>query len=422
MSILIRNVLLEGREVDVFIRGARFEQIGPGLDLKAERVLDGRGKAIMPSFVNCHTHAAMTLFRGYADDMELHTWLENYIWPMEGTLSEEDVYVGAKLACLEMIKSGCTYFNDMYWYFPSTVRAVREMGIRAALSSVFIDFNDPDTAERRWRECLELHACYAGSDERIDFALGPHAVYSVSRDSLIKAGRFAAEHDLLIHIHLCETRKEVEDARQMFGMSPVQYLDELGLLGPNLCACHCIWLQERDMDLLAERGVKVVHNPVSNLKLCSGLFPYRELSRRGVTIGLGTDGCSSNNNLDLVEEMKFAALVHKHASGDPTLLSAPEVLRMATRDGCRIFGLDAGEIAEGRLADCILVDLDHPQLVPGYNLMSNMVYAANGACVDTTICNGRILMAGRRVEGEREILEQARETARKLEHKAGRAG
>jgi 5-methylthioadenosine/S-adenosylhomocysteine deaminase len=419
MSILIRDVLLEDRIVDVFIRNARFERIGSGLEVTADRVLDGRGLAVLPSFVNGHTHAAMTLFRGYADDMELHTWLENYIWPMEGRLTEEDVYIGAKLACLEMIKSGCTFFNDMYWYFPSTARAVREMGIRAALSSVFIDFNDPDTASRRWRECQELYECHAGTSDRIDFALGPHAVYSVSRDSLVRAGRFAEENGLLIHIHLCETRKEVDEAYAMFGMSPVQYLDELGLLGPSLCACHCIWLQESDMDLLAERGVKVVHNPASNLKLCSGLFPYRELSRRGVTIGLGTDGCSSNNNLDLVEEMKFAALVHKHATADPTLLSAPEVFRMATLDGCRIFGLDAGEIAEGKLADCILVDLDHPQLVPGYNLMSNMVYAANGSCVDTTICNGEILMAGRRVEGEREILEQARDAARRLEKRAG---
>ena len=414
MNILIKNVLLNQQVVDVYIKGNRFEMIAPNLDIEAEQVIDGTDKAITPSFANGHTHAAMTLLRGYAEDMELHTWLNNHIWPLEGKLTEEDVYVGSKLACLEMIKSGSTFFNDMYWHFSSTARAVEEMGIRAALSSVFIDFNDPDTADYRWKECLELFDQSRNLDPRIDFALGPHSIYAVSRDSLLKVGDFAEKHDLQIHIHLCETQKEVQDSLEQHNQTPVQYLHSLGLLGPNLCACHSIWLNHEDMDLLAENDVKVIYNPVSNLKLCSGNFPYQELKKRGIRIALGTDGCSSNNNLDILEEMKFAALTNKAHCQDPAIMPASEVYTASTHTAAKIFGLDCGEIAEGKLADCILINLNHPQVVPNYNLVSNLVYSANGGCVDTTICNGEILMQNREFPGEEEIISQARETARRL--------
>lgn len=415
MGILIRNVRWQGQNVDVLIRGNRFQRIAAGIeDHSADTVLDGTGKAILPSFVNGHTHAAMTLLRGYADDMELHTWLEKYIWPLEGQLNEEDVYAGSKLACLEMIKSGTTFFNDMYWHYPGTARAVQEMGIRAALSSVFIDFNDPSVAQRRWGECQELFQEYSSYSQRITFALGPHAVYSVSRKSLEQARDFALEHNLLIHIHVSETKKEVEQSRRELGKTPVEYLSELNMLGPNLCACHCVWLTESDMDLLSRSKTPIIHNPTSNMKLCSGHFPYLELARRGVPMGLGTDGCSSNNNLDMLEEMKFASLAGKAYFGDPTLLNAEEAFRAATRDGAKIFGLECGVIQEGMLADCILVDLNHPKLVPDYNLTSNLVYSANGDCVDTTICNGSILMREGKVPGEEEVISRARETAEKL--------
>jgi len=414
MSICIRNVLHGDQNVDILIENGRFARIGPSLNPQADKILDGSGKAVLPSFVNGHTHAAMTLLRGYADDMELKTWLTKYIWPLEAELSPEDVSIGSKLACLEMIKTGTTFFNDMYWYYPSTARAVEEMGLRAALSSVFIDFNDPATAKKRWEECLELHAAYKDFSPRIAFALGPHAVYSVSRDSLCKARDFAWEHGLQLHIHLSETKDEVEQARETLGRTPGEYLHELEMLGPNLCACHCVWPTEKELDLFAEHGVKVVHNPVSNLKLCSGHFPYPEFRSRGITVGLGTDGCSSNNNLDMLEEMKFAALMCKDFNADPTAMPAQEAFAMATSAGSDIFGLQAGRIEEGAVADCILVDLSHPQLVPDYNLISNLVYAANGDCVDTTICDGRILMQGRQVEQEEEIIGQARERAARL--------
>jgi 5-methylthioadenosine/S-adenosylhomocysteine deaminase len=414
MSILIRNVLHENAHVDVYIEGNRFKRIGTDLDIPAETIIDGTNKAILPSFFNGHTHAAMTLLRGYADDMELHTWLNDHIWPLEASLTEDDVYVGAKLACLEMIKSGTTFFNDMYWHFDSTAQAVQEMGIRSAISSVFIDFFDEDIAQKRWKDCVRLYQQSKSLNQRIQFALGPHAIYSVSKNSLLKVKDFAQEHGLCIHIHLSESQREVQDALAQFGLTPVEYLHTLGLLGPNLCCCHAIWVTEKEMDLMAQHQVKVIHNPVSNLKLCSGSFPYEEYAQRHILIGLGTDGCSSNNNLDMFEEMKFATLAAKAFSKEPTLMPATEIFKAATVNGAEIFGLDAGQIAEEKLADCILVDLCHPQLVPNHNLISNLVYAANGDCVHTTICDGKILMLNRHVPREEEIIKQAKATAKRL--------
>ncbi|MFP4285143.1 MAG: amidohydrolase [Desulfovermiculus sp.] len=413
-NILIRRVMLHKQETDVLIQGERFARIGPDLPSKADIVINGQDLAIIPPFFNAHTHAAMTLLRGYADDMELHTWLTRHIWPLEAKIQSHDVYIGAQLACLEMIKSGTVFFNDMYWHLPATARAVEEMGLRAALSSVFIDFNDPKTAAKRWAECQELFAWAQSLSPRIIFALGPHAIYSVSRESLSRVRDFAHQHDLPIHLHLSETAKEVEECQQKHGCRPVRYLEKLGLLGPNLLACHAIWLSQDEMDLLAKYGVHVVHNPVSNLKLGSGTLAYRSLQERGIPVILGTDGCSSNNNLDMLETMKFASLLAKGSAQDPTLFPAPQAFSAATSSGASAFGLDCGEIAEGRLADCLLIDLKHPQLTPNHNMISNLVYSARGDCVHTTICNGRILMHNRQVEGEEDILAQAREASRRL--------
>jgi 5-methylthioadenosine/S-adenosylhomocysteine deaminase len=412
--LLIQNVTLNNKQVDILIEGDRFSRIGPDLPAQADHILEGRNLAVIPPFFNAHTHAAMTLLRGYADDMELYTWLTQHIWPLEAKIKPQDVYVGAKLACLEMIKSGTVFFNDMYWHLPSTAQAVKETGIRAALSSVFIDFQDRETADKRWEECQELFALSQELPSRISFALGPHAIYSVSKDSLCRVRDFAQKHNLLIHLHLSETAKEVEDCQQKHGTRPVRYLESLGLLGRNLIACHAIWLSPDEMDLLAKHKVTVVHNPVSNLKLGSGTFPYRALLERGVRVVLGTDGCSSNNNLDMLETMKFASLVAKGTAQDPTLFPAPDVLAAATSQGATAFGIHSGQIAEGFLADCLLVDLNHPQMTPNHNLTSNLVYSASPDCVQTTICNGQILMHERKVKGEEEILDQARQTAGRL--------
>lgn len=408
MSILIKNVLLDGEVTDVLIRGEHIAEIGPGLEGPAETVIDATNMALVPSLINAHTHAAMTLLRGYADDMELFPWLNEHIWPLEHKLAEEDVYWGTRLACLEMIKTGTTFFCDMYWHTPGVIRAAKEMGLRALLSSPFIDFNDPAKAERFKKRTEAFFQRHGRADGRISFALGPHAVYTVSRDSLRWLADFARNNALTLHIHLAETRQEVKDCVAAHGLTPVRYLKEIGFLGPNVLAAHAIWLDEDELDLMAEFDVKVAHLPVSNMKLCSGPFPYRRLKKRGVCIGLGTDGCSSNNNLDMFEEMKFAALSRKSLTGDPTAMPAADAWECATVNGARIFGLDAGRIAPGMLADCLLLDLDHPQLTPNHNLISNLVYAANGDCVHTTICAGRILMHQRRVPGETEIIRETK--------------
>jgi 5-methylthioadenosine/S-adenosylhomocysteine deaminase len=416
MDILIRDVQLEGRQTDILIQGNRFSRIAETIDREeAVEVVDAKGMALLPTFVNAHTHASMTLMRSYADDLELHDWLTNHIWPLEARMDEEDIYHGARLACLEMIKSGTTCFNDMYWHFHGVARAVEEMGIRAVLASVFIDFSDAAKAAEQRNLTRDLFAESKQYSDRIGFALGPHAIYTVSKESLKWVKAFAEENDLLIHIHLSETRKEVEDCLSLYGLRPVQWLEKIGLLGPNVIAAHAIHLIDNEMEILARNDVKVVHNPAANMKLASGSFPYVRLHDRGVHMALGTDGCSSNNNLDMLEEMKLAALHAKLVHSDPTVLPARDVFEMATAGGADVLGIDCGRIEEGGLADCMLVDLSNHRLAPGYHLIDDLVYSADSSCIDTVICNGKILMRDGCVAGEDEIVAEARRYAEKFQ-------
>ena len=411
MGLLIRNVRLDGKVVDVLIEGNRFKSIGKGLDAVAEHVVAGEGMAILPTFVNMHTHAAMTLLRSYADDLELHDWLENHIWPLEAKLGEEDIHHGARLACLEMIKSGTTCFNDMYWHFHGTARAVEEMGLRAVLSSVFIDFGDAAKSAEQRELSEKLFMESKRYSDRIGFALGPHAIYTVSKDSLKWVSHFAEENEVPVHIHLSETQKEVDDCLALYGLRPVEWLEKIGFLGSRVVAAHVLHVTDAEIGILARNNVVVVHNPASNMKLASGRFPFRKMEARGVAISLGTDGCSSNNNLDMMEEMKIAALQAKLLHNDPTVLSAQTAFEMATLNGAQALGLDSGKIAEGKLADCMLVDLSNHRLAPGYRLIADMVYSADRSCIDTVICDGKVLMKNGRVAGEEEIVAAAREYA-----------
>ncbi|MBC8207292.1 MAG: amidohydrolase [Kiritimatiellales bacterium] len=422
MSILIQNVEHEGQPVDLFINGGVIEKIIPGgtkaipdtCHLTPDSVIDGSDKAILPTFHNAHHHAAMAYMRSYADDLELYEWLKEHIWPLEAGITEEDVYNGARLACLEMIKSGTTFFNDMYWYFHGTARAVEQMGMRAALGAVFIDMGDGDrrAANREMAQTL-LDESKQYSD-RIHFQLGPHALYTVSKEALVWCSEFANEHGIMIHTHLSETEREVADCIKEHGMRPPAYLDSLGLLAPNLTAAHCVWLEDNEMDLLATRGVKALHCPTSNMKLSSGKFRFTDAQKAGMQIAIGTDGAASNNNLDMSEEIKMAALLEKHFTGDPTALPAETAWHAGTRAAAEMFGLNSGVIAEGALADCMLVDLNNARLVPGHNLVADMVYSADSSCIDTVICDGRILMQGRKVEGEEEIIAKGREYKEKF--------
>lgn len=413
-SILIKDVFFDGKITNIYIEDDKIVEIG-GPKVEAEAVIDGRDKAAIPSFFNAHTHAAMTLFRGYGDDLPLQEWLETKIWPTEAKLTEEDVYVGAKLACLEMIKSGTTFFNDMYWHLRGSLRAVDEAGIRAALSSVVIDLFDPEKAEEQKKMVKEEFEKYKDFSERIQIVLGPHAIYTVSKETLEWTAEFAEKNNLLIHFHLSETKKEVDDCIKQYGKRPVEYLDDIGFLSERFIACHSVWLSEREIELLAKNDVTVVNNPTSNMKLSVGdYFKYQDLKKAGLNICLGTDGCASNNSLDMFGEMKFAALLQKFGANNPTEISAKEVFDLATINGAKAFRVDAGVIREEKKADLLLVDLKRPEMTPLHDLTSNIVYSANAYCVDTTICDGKILMQNRKVEWENEIIENAEKVAQDL--------
>ncbi len=414
MSILIRDVQLDGDVTQLYIEGNRIVEIGKKRE--ADIVIDAKGKVALPGFVNLHTHAGMTLFRGWGDDLDLATWLETKIRPTESKLHPEDVYWGTKLACLEMIKTGTTTFNDMYFHMDQAAKAVREMGLRAFLAEGIVDLNDPERAAKQLRTAEDVNrGIEAMKTDRITPVLGPHAIYSVSRDSLLRIRELADKSGSLIHMHLSETRREVEDCLTETGMRPAKYLDSLGFLAKDVIAAHGCWLDPSEIELLARTGAKVAHCPVSNMKLSTGqAMPYAAMKEAGVVMGLGTDGAASNNNLDMFETMKSAALLQKFAHRDPTVLPAIEAYELANLGGARALGIDAGLLGVDRLADVILVDPRRPELTPRHNDLSNWVYSAHGNIVDTVICDGVVLMRGRRVKGEAEILEKSAAVARDL--------
>jgi 5-methylthioadenosine/S-adenosylhomocysteine deaminase len=427
-SLLITNVVADGTNVDFFIDekgiiggiGTNERKNHRG---EADFVIDGDGAVALPGLVNTHTHAAMSLLRGYADDMILQDWLSQKIWPLEAHLSGEDVYWGTRLACLEMIRSGTTAFNDMYFFMDESARAVDEAGIRAVLSYGFIDlFN----AEKRENECRATEKLAARirtmSNPRITAAAGPHAIYTVSPEGLKWCAEFAQEQKIGIHIHLSETEKEVTDCIAQNGKRPAAHLDACGILTPSTVVAHCCWLDKPECALLAERGTSASHNPASNMKLATNrAMPYHWLSESGVNVSLGTDGCASNNNLDMFEAAKTAALLQKFFWNNPTLLPAPEALRMATANGAKALGLPTGTLVAGAPADIVLVATRTTCNTPLHNATSNLIYSCSGGAVETTICNGRVLMLNREVPGEADVLAGAAMAARELVKRAGSA-
>ena len=386
-SILIKGVLHEGRKTCILIRKDRFEDLDAPADTPVDRVIEADGMAILPSFFNAHTHAAMTLLRGYADDRPLQEWLEEYVWPFEQHLQPEDIRRGNELAIKEMTASGTTFFSDMYFDFEECVAAVEASGLRAAIGITLLD-GHPKSQSDAIRDYIKNWTDPTGG--RIQLVMAPHSIYTVSAERLKRAANFARKNGLLLHIHLAETRKEVEDCIREHGTTPVRYLDKLGFLGQDVLAAHCVHVDAEEWKILAKRGVTVAHCPCSNMQLGSGRFPYELALESGCRITLGTDGVSSNNNLDLREEMKFAALLAK-LGGDASLLPATEVFRWATKNGADFFGIDAGEIAAGKQADAILVDLADPRMLPLHNLVSNWVYSADTSCIRHVLCAGRIL-------------------------------
>ena len=414
-SILLRNIVLNGSTVNIRIEGNRFRNISQNLPAEpADETLDAHGQmAILPAFYNAHTHAAMSLLRGFADDLDLFDWLGNHIWPVEARLANEDVYAGTRLAILEMIKSGTVFFNDMYWRGRQVVRAAEEMGIRACVGILRQTMGNPaflPMLDNDW--LLENHK---NVSERVQISVAPHAIYTTTEEILRDVADMARRYGFAIHMHLAETKKEFDDCIAQHGMSPTSYVDHCGILTDKTILAHSVFLTDEDIELLAERRSVLVHMPVSNMKLCSGHFRYDSaVLINQCRWAIGTDGASSNNSLSMLGEMKTVALRGKDITGDPKAMKAADVFRAATRSGAEAFGIDAGVIEEGRLADCILVDLNNHNLAPGFNLISDMVYAADSSCIDTVICDGRILMRGGHIDGEEEIISEARETAKRL--------
>ena len=424
--ILIKNALIlkpnfENKIQSLLIKDDLIAEIADEIDEgKAGKIIDAEGKILLPGLINTHTHLSMTLFRGLADDLSLDSWLNDHIWPMEANLNGDYCYIGALLGAVELIKSGTTTFSDMYFYMEDVARAVDDAGIRAVLSYGMIDFGDAERRENEIKENLELFkACNGMADGRIKVFLGPHSPYTASEELLVKVRELADEYNMGIHIHVSETQKEINDSMEERGIRPFEYLEKIGLLGPDVVAAHCVWLSDEEIEIIKKHDVKVSHNPCSNMKLASGVAPVSKLMEKGVCVSIGTDGASSNNNLDLIEELKTASLLQKVSTLDPKVVSSDEAIQMATIRGAEALGLDSqiGSIEVGKKADLILIDTNAANMTPdSSNITSNIVYSANGSNVDTTICNGKILMENKKltVLDEDEIYAKARQAIKEL--------
>lgn len=438
-ALYIRGALLEGEPTDIEIDGGRITAIRPhsvggagassaeGADSdglgagtgpsEPPRVIDGAGLHLLPALRNGHTHVAMSLFRGWGDDMPLMAWLETRIWPAEARLTAEHVRAGARLSIVELIRSGTVFFNDMYWHVDAIAEAAREMGVGAHLGSAIFDQGD-EAVGARWRASVEADLERRGEfGDGIEVTIAPHAIYTVSERNLRWAAERARSAGVRLHIHLSETAGEVESCLRDNDCRPAEWLDRVGLLGPDVTVAHGNHLDRAELDLLAERGATLVHNPCANLKLATGaILDYPAAVAAGVRVVLGTDGVASNNSHDLFDELKFASLLQKHRAKDATVLPAREAWTLVTEAPARGFGLGSGRVEVGEPADLILVDLRSPSTRPDHDRYSNLVYAANGSCVSTTIRSGRVLMHDRRLEvaDELEVIATAEAAAREV--------
>lgn len=413
--ILIQKVLLNEKPADILIDGCHIINIAPDIPVPdGAECIDGQGYAAFPTFANMHAHSAMTLFRGYASDLPLMTWLNEWIWPKEKRLNDDIVYWGTRLACTEMIKSGTTAFSDMYFFIPASARAAAEMGIRCTLG--ITAFGDADNITEQSIE--ETLAAIEPYKELVSISLDPHAVYTVSDKGLRRTAELSRKYGLLYHIHLSETEIEVANCLRDHGCRPAQLLESLGVLDiteGHFSAAHCLHLDNDEIALLGRHHATVTHNPCSNLKLGSGhFFPYVELRDAGANVTLGTDGCSSSNNLDMIDAAKFMSYLQKGIRQDPAVLPARELFQVASANGFEALGLQAGELKPGNLADLMLVDLQNLAFVPNHDTLANLLYAAHGDCVDTVICNGRLLMRHRAIPSEPDTILHARQAAQIL--------
>lgn len=426
-SILIKNALILSPNTNfknkqsILIKDNLIAEISSQIDeSNASKIIDATGKILIPGLINTHTHLSMTLFRGLADDLSLDSWLNDHIWPMEANLNGDFCYIGALLGAVELIKSGTTTFSDMYFYMEDVARAIDEAGIRAVLSYGMIDFGDEEKRKNEIKANLELfEACDGMADGRIKVFFGPHSPYTASEELLIKVRELADEYNMGIHIHVSETQKEIEDVSSQKGLRPFEYLDKIGFLGPDVVAAHSVWLSDNEIEIIKKNNVKISHNPCSNMKLASGVAPVSKLIENDICVSIGTDGASSNNNLDLIEELKTASLLQKVSTLDPKVLNSDEAIAMGTIKGAEALGLESeiGSIEVGKKADIVLIDTNSANMVPdSSSLSSNIIYSANGSNVDTTICDGKILMENKKLTilDEEEIYAKARKAIKEL--------
>jgi len=408
-DILIKNgiILTMDPENSIFhggivgITGDSISYVGEGpTEIEAGRVIDAKGGIVLPGLINGHTHAAMTLFRGLADDLPLMEWLNNYIFPAESRIDPDFVHTGTLLACAEMILSGTTTFCDMYLFEDEAARAAKAAGMRCLVGEVLYDFDSPNYGPpaQGLKYTESLIEKWKG-DPLVSIAVEPHALFTCSPDLLTAANRLALEHDAPLIIHLSETANELVQIRERYGKKPVEHLASLGILGPHLIADHCVHLDGEEIELMAEKDARVIHNPESNMKLASGIAPVPAMISRGIITGLGTDGCASNNDLDLFSEMDIAAKLHKVGTMDTTVMDSLTVLRMATIEGAKALGMGhiTGSLEKGKKADVIVLDINKPHMTPMYNPISHLVYSAKGSDVIHTVINGSLVMSERKL-------------------------
>lgn len=384
----------------VAVEGTKIVMVAQG-DAEAERlqrefsgeveVIDGKGGVLMPGLINLHNHVSMSLLRSYADDMPLMPWLTDHIWPAEDKMTPHHIYVGAKLGIAEMLLGGTTTFVDMYGSEDMVAKAAIEMGARTVLGVAFTD-----GSYERFEPFAEKVIKEFANEPLVEVMMSPHAPYTCSPETVKKSVAFAKKHDLAVHTHISETLDEVNQIKERYGKTSTEYFRDLGLFELKTLAAHCVHVTPSDIEILSECGVAVSHNPQSNMKLASGFAPVLEMMRGGVTVGIGTDGPSSNNDLDLWEEMRASSFMHKCTSMDATVLPAYEILKMATVNGAKgIMRDDLGQIAVGMTADLILVDISRPHFYPRHDLIANLVYCGKASDVDTVIVNGEIVVRGK---------------------------
>ena len=432
IDILIKNGLIVTLDTDsqiienrtIAVKDGNIINIGKTESLQkkysAKKTIDAKLKIVMPGFINSHTHLPMTYFRGLADDIPLQEWLEYYIWPAETKfVSEEFVYLAALHGAAELVKNGITMFNDMYFFPKETAKAAKKVGIRAIVGQGIVDF--PNANYRESKQAINDAVKYKDefvNDELIEFAIAPHSIYSCSSETIQVASETARKNNMFLHIHLSETQKEIEDCIKQYYKRPIKYLNDIGFLDNNVIIAHGIWINEEELDILKEKIISVVITTESHLKLASGFIPIKNYIEKGINLCLGTDGVASNNNLSILEEMDFIAKIHKAYNQDPTILPAGEVVKMATINSAKAFKKQArlGSLEIGKKADIILIDANKLELLPMYNVYSQLVYTISSNAISDIIINGKLIMENRKLLtiDEEEIINRAKFYQKKI--------